>query len=63
MRSSSAPPPPLWAQLKERRGAIDRVQPDGTTAIVRALFKKETDMGAFVNLKVVCCPSYVPVLV
>lgn len=32
---------------------IERIQPDGTTAIVRGLFKKETDPNVYLNLKVV----------
>lgn len=47
---------PSWRrsllQVKERRGVIERVQPDGTTAVCRGLFKKETDISVFVGLKV-----------
>lgn len=39
-------------QVKERRGVIERVQPDGTTAVCRGLFKKETDISVFLGLKV-----------
>lgn len=63
--------PPLWhavsccintnslvvcgVQPKEKRGVIERVQPDGTTAIVRGMFKKETDPAIYINLKVCVC--------
>ncbi|CAD7700999.1 unnamed protein product [Ostreobium quekettii] len=38
---------------KEKTGVIDRVQPDGKTAICRNLLKKGTDLRAFMGLKVV----------
>jgi selenocysteine-specific elongation factor len=39
-------------KLKERRGQIDRLLPDGCMAICKGLFKKESDLGHFVGLKV-----------
>ena len=39
-------------QVKERQGVIERIQPDGTTAVCKGLFKKETDMSVFNGLKV-----------
>ncbi|KAG2492709.1 hypothetical protein HYH03_009122 [Edaphochlamys debaryana] len=49
--------PPELAALrvfkpKARQGVIERVQPDGSTAIVRSLLKKESDVSVFVGLKV-----------
>ncbi|KAG2430703.1 hypothetical protein HYH02_013699 [Chlamydomonas schloesseri] len=37
---------------KTRSGVIERVQPDGVTAIVRSLIKKESSVDVFVGLKV-----------
>ncbi|PNW81764.1 hypothetical protein CHLRE_06g259200v5 [Chlamydomonas reinhardtii] len=37
---------------KLRSGVIERVQPDGVTAIVRSLIKKESSIDVFVGLKV-----------
>jgi len=42
----------MHPQIKEKRGTIERVMPDGQTAIVRGMFKKETDPALYVNLKV-----------
>jgi selenocysteine-specific elongation factor len=33
--------------LKERKGMIERVLPDGMGAVCRGLFKRETDMSVF----------------
>ena len=38
-------------KLKTRLGTIERIQPDGT-AICRGLFKKESDMNAFIGQRV-----------
>lgn len=46
------PPLPPRAQLKERAGSIERLAPDGGSAVCRGLFKKETDMGLFEGLRV-----------
>lgn len=45
-------PRPRPLQVKQRQGVVERVQNDGTTAIVRSIFKKETDISAFTKLKV-----------
>jgi selenocysteine-specific elongation factor len=39
-------------KLKERRGQIDRLLPDGFGAICKGLFKKESDLSYFMGLKV-----------
>ncbi|GAX74045.1 hypothetical protein CEUSTIGMA_g1495.t1 [Chlamydomonas eustigma] len=39
-------------KVKERQGSIERMQPDGITAICKGLFKKETDISVFAGLKV-----------
>jgi selenocysteine-specific elongation factor len=39
-------------QVKERQGSIERMQPDGITAVCKGLFKKETDISVFTGLKV-----------
>mmetsp|Transcript_20110 Transcript_20110/g.55989 ORF Transcript_20110/g.55989 Transcript_20110/m.55989 type:complete len:575 (-) Transcript_20110:259-1983(-) len=39
-------------KLKEKKGSIERIMPDGQTAIVRGMFKKETDPSIYTNLKV-----------
>ncbi len=39
-------------KIKERTGCIERMQPDGTTAICKQLFKKETDISVFTGLTV-----------
>nr|BAU61586.1 eukaryotic elongation factor, selenocysteine-tRNA-specific [Gonium pectorale] len=39
-------------KLKSRSGVIERLQPDGATAIVRGLIKKESDVAVFAGLKV-----------
>ncbi|KAG2429383.1 hypothetical protein HXX76_011148 [Chlamydomonas incerta] len=49
--------PPELAELqvfkpKTRAGVIERLQPDGVTAIVRGLIKKESSVDVFVGLKV-----------
>lgn len=51
-------------KTKQREGCVERVLPDGTSAVVRDLLKKETDVAVFVGLTVrrcgdrcVCPPS------
>lgn len=39
-------------QSKRRLGIIERVNPDGLTAICKAMFKKETDITVFAGMKV-----------
>nr|BCL66109.1 eukaryotic elongation factor [Volvox africanus] len=39
-------------KLKTRKGTLERLQPDGTTAIVRNLVKKESDVAIFLGLQV-----------
>ncbi|GLC39063.1 hypothetical protein PLESTB_001289600 [Pleodorina starrii] len=39
-------------KVKSRSGTIERLQPDGATAIVRGLIKKESDVAVFLGLKV-----------
>ncbi len=45
----------MRVQIKERIGCIERMQPDGTTAVCKGLFKKETDISVFTGLKVRAC--------
>lgn len=40
-------------QLKERRGGITRIAPDGCSAICKGLFKKESDISFFEGARVV----------
>eukprot|EP00798_Chlamydomonas_sp_ICE-L_P015848 gene15848-21975_t len=40
-------------KMKERQGQIERILPDGTSAVCKGFFKKESDITAFVGLKVV----------
>lgn len=42
----------VTGQVKEKRGMIERVIPEQNTAIVRGMFKKETDPSVYVGLKV-----------
>lgn len=39
-------------KLKQRHGLIDRVLPDGRTAICKGLFKRDSDISAFIGMKV-----------
>lgn len=39
-------------KLKSRTGTIERIQPDGVTAIVRNLIKKDTDVSIYSGLQV-----------
>ncbi len=39
-------------QVKEKQGIIERILPDQNTAIVRGMFKKETDPQIYIGLKV-----------
>lgn len=41
-------------KVKQKEGNIERVLPDGRTAICKGFFKKESDFSAFLNLKVCC---------
>lgn len=51
VRLPTRPPPPAprphSTQPKVRTGTIERVAPDGSHAIVRGLFKKESDLRPF----------------
>lgn len=38
--------------MKEKRGTIERMMPDGQTAIIKGMFKKETDPAIYTGLKV-----------
>lgn len=42
-------------KTKQREGVIERVLPDGASAVVRDLLKKETDVAVFVGLQVRVC--------
>lgn len=42
----------MVAQVKEKRGTIERVIQDQSVAIVKGLFKKETDPAVYTGLKV-----------
>eukprot|EP00878_Enallax_costatus_P029564 GHUV01032073.1.p2 GENE.GHUV01032073.1~~GHUV01032073.1.p2 ORF type:complete len:101 (-),score=29.38 GHUV01032073.1:497-799(-) len=42
----------MCMQLKERQGSIERILPDGCSAVCKGLFKKETDMAMFERAKV-----------
>ncbi|KAL3148593.1 hypothetical protein ABBQ38_014023 [Trebouxia sp. C0009 RCD-2024] len=39
-------------KLKQKRGSIDRVAPDGLSAVCKGMFKRETDISLFCGLKV-----------
>ena len=39
-------------KLKQRRGLVERMSEDGTSAVCRSMFKKDTDISLFANLKV-----------
>lgn len=38
-------------KLKQRRGIVERVSPDKQSAVCRGMFKKDTDISLFSNLK------------
>ena len=38
-------------KLKQRRGVVDRISPDQHSAVCRGMFKKDTDISLFSNLK------------
>ncbi|KAK9818119.1 hypothetical protein WJX72_007434 [[Myrmecia] bisecta] len=40
-------------KVKQKTGVVERVSKDGTSAICRSLFKKETDISLFTGMKVV----------
>ncbi|KAK9843360.1 hypothetical protein WJX74_010898 [Apatococcus lobatus] len=42
-------------KLKQRRGIVERISPDKQSAVCRGMFKKDTDISLFSNLKVECC--------
>lgn len=42
-------------KVKRKEGCIDRILPDGCTAVCRGFFKKETDLSVFVGLKAWLC--------
>ena len=39
-------------KLKQKQGSIDRVSPDGLSAVCKGMFKKETDISLFSGMKV-----------
>ena len=39
-------------KLKQKQGSIDRVSPDGMSAVCKGMFKKETDLGLFSGMQV-----------
>ena len=39
-------------KTKAREGVVDRVEKDGTTAVCKGLFKRETDLSPFVGMRV-----------
>ena len=39
-------------KLKQKQGSIDRVSPDGLSAVCKGMFKKETDISLFTGMKV-----------
>lgn len=39
-------------KLKQKQGSIDRVSPDGLSAVCKGMFKKETDISLFAGMKV-----------
>ena len=39
-------------KLKQKRGSIDRVAPDGLSAVCKGMFKRETDISLFSGMKV-----------
>ena len=41
-------------KLKQKKGSIDRVTPDGLSAVCKGMFKKETNIGLFSGMKVWC---------
>ena len=41
-------------KLKGREGVVERVEPDGCTAVCRGMFKKESDMTAFQGESLLC---------
>ena len=43
-------------KLKQKKGSIDRVTPDGLSAVCKGMFKKETDIGLFSGMKVGAAP-------
>lgn len=42
-------------KVKSRAGSIDRVAPDGFSAVCKGMFKKDTDISLFAGMKV---PAY-----
>ena len=40
-------------KLKQKEGSIERVLPDGKTAVCKGLFKKESDISVFAEMKVI----------
>lgn len=48
-------------KLKQKKGSIDRVTPDGLSAVCKGMFKKETNIGLFSGMKVghgCCCLTH-----
>ena len=39
-------------KLKQKQGSMDRVSPDGLSAVCKGMFKKETDISLFAGMKV-----------
>lgn len=44
-------------KLKQKQGSIDRVSPDGLSAVCKGMFKRETDLSLFSGMKVFPCLS------
>jgi selenocysteine-specific elongation factor len=52
MKPNGPTPRQNRTQPKERTGTIERIAPDGASAICRGMFKKETDITPFVGAAV-----------
>ena len=50
-------------KLKQKKGSIDRVTPDGLSAVCKGMFKKETNIGLFSGMKVGAAPWLLLLLV
>ena len=45
-------------KLKQKQGSIDRISSDGTSAVCKGMFKKETDLSLFSGMQVWFLPSF-----
>ncbi len=43
-------------KLKQKQGSIDRISSDGTSAVCKGMFKKETDLSLFSGMQVCFLP-------